>query len=87
LDSLLRRGQDGKLKLRKKKLEKPVVLILGSGWGAHSCMKVGFLGGGVAEGLAASDVGVAGSSVGRTMLCGADRVCTVLSAAFFKALC
>lgn len=30
-------GKDGKLRLQ---VDKPVVLVLGSGWGAHSLMKV-----------------------------------------------
>jgi hypothetical protein len=40
LEQLVRRGKDGRLRLDKKQLKKPVVLVLGSGWGAHSLIKV-----------------------------------------------
>lgn len=38
IDRLVR-SKDGKLKLNKQ--DKPVVLVLGTGWGAHSLIKVG----------------------------------------------
>jgi hypothetical protein len=39
IDRLFRPSQGGKLKL-KKETQKPVVLVLGTGWGAHSLVKV-----------------------------------------------
>jgi UDP-N-acetylglucosamine:LPS N-acetylglucosamine transferase len=38
IDRLVRQ-KDGKLKLRRQ-LDKPVVLVLGTGWGAQSLIKV-----------------------------------------------
>ncbi len=37
IDSLFRKSKSGRLKLESKK---PVVLVLGTGWGAHSLVKV-----------------------------------------------
>lgn len=39
IDRLFRAGKGGKLQL-KKETQKPVVLVLGTGWGAHSLVKV-----------------------------------------------
>jgi hypothetical protein len=39
IDRLFRPSKGGKLKL-KKETQKPVVLVLGTGWGAHSLVKV-----------------------------------------------
>ncbi|GAX78639.1 hypothetical protein CEUSTIGMA_g6077.t1 [Chlamydomonas eustigma] len=39
LDNLLK-GEDGKLLMRRGGTGRPVVLILGTGWAAHSCVKV-----------------------------------------------
>jgi hypothetical protein len=38
MDTLFRQGKGGRLKLESKK---PVILVLGTGWGAHSLVKVG----------------------------------------------
>jgi hypothetical protein len=37
IDKLFRKSSTGRLKLESKK---PVVLVLGTGWGAHSLVKV-----------------------------------------------
>jgi hypothetical protein len=39
IDRLFRAGKGGRLQL-KKETQKPVVLVLGTGWGAHSLVKV-----------------------------------------------